>query len=52
MATLYDRLMGAQSTILYGISKGPDLADMEPFHGTASRFLQEVYLRLMIPGTR
>ena len=42
LATLRDGLVRAQSSILYGVSTGPNVTDMEPFHGTASRFLQEV----------
>lgn len=42
LSMLREGLTRARSLILYGISKGPALADMQPFHGTASMFLLEV----------
>lgn len=42
LSMLREGLTRARSLILYGISKGPALVDMHPFHGTASMFLLEV----------
>lgn len=42
LAILRERVVRSQSLIVYGISTGPALADMQPFHGTASMFLREV----------
>ncbi|CAM9252771.1 unnamed protein product, partial [Laminaria digitata] len=42
LSMLREGLVRGQSLIVYGLSKGPTLADMEPFHGTASMFLLEV----------
>ena len=39
---LREGLVQGRSSIIYGATKGTTLADMEPFHGTASRFLQDV----------
>lgn len=42
LTMLREGLERARSSILYGLTSGPTLADMKPFHGTASRFLEEV----------
>lgn len=42
LTTLREGLARRQSSVLYGVSSGPELFDMEPFPDTASRFLQEV----------
>lgn len=42
LSKLREALVRSQSLIVYGISNGPALADMQPFHGTASMFLLEV----------
>ncbi|CAM9511475.1 unnamed protein product, partial [Laminaria digitata] len=46
LVTLRDGLVLGRSSILYGTTKGPTLNDMEPFHDTASKFLQEVQATL------
>ncbi|CAM9272261.1 unnamed protein product, partial [Laminaria digitata] len=42
LTSLRERLVQGRSSTVYGMTNGGTLADMEPFHRTASRFLQEV----------
>lgn len=49
LMSLREGLVRGRSSMVYGVTKGEFLADMEPFHGTASRFLQEVGLEMVIP---
>ena len=49
LMSLREGLVRGRSSMVYGVTKGGFLADMEPFHGTASRFLQEVRLETVIP---
>ena len=46
LLSLREGLVRGRSFTVYGMTRGTGrkLADMEPFHGTASRFLQEVLL--------
>lgn len=39
---LREGLERSRYSLLYGVTTGPALADVIPFHGTASRFLLEV----------
>ena len=49
LMSLREGLVRGRSSMVYGVTKGEFLADMEPFHGTASRFLQEVGIEMVIP---
>ncbi|CAM9549883.1 unnamed protein product [Laminaria digitata] len=40
LANLLEGLERARTSLVYGVSTGPTLADMKPYHGTGSRFLQ------------
>lgn len=42
LTSLREGLVRGRASTVYGITNGGTLADMQPFHGTASRFLQEV----------
>lgn len=42
LTTLREGLARRLSSVVYGVTTGPELSDMEPFPETASRFLQEV----------
>ena len=46
LLSLREGLVRGRSSTVYGMTRGTGtkLADMEPFHGTASRFLREVLL--------
>lgn len=44
LQSLREGLVRGRASLTYGKTKGGTLADMEPFHDTASRFLQEVRL--------
>eukprot|EP00904_Undaria_pinnatifida_P002354 jgi/Undpi1/12119/HiC_scaffold_5.g01795.m1 len=43
LAPLREGLARGRSSTIYGMTSGPALADMTPFHDTASRFLEEVH---------
>lgn len=42
LAPLRERLKKGMRSIVYGVTTGPELSDMHPFLGTATRFLREV----------
>ena len=42
LESLREGLVRGRSSTLYGTTKGGALADMIPYHDTASRFLQDV----------
>ncbi|CAM9444879.1 unnamed protein product, partial [Laminaria digitata] len=50
LTTLREGLARSKSSILYGVSTGPELSDMEPFADTASMFLREVRATLGTGG--
>lgn len=42
IASLQQAMERARSSIIYGVTTGPELSDMHPFMGAASRLLIEV----------